>query len=82
MSFWILTNELFAKDFRSLDASVPIENNLSGKLVSSLESPITFVERFKVTLVPFLILDFNLLSCELDDFTFKMLHESFYIDFI
>ena len=43
---------------------------LCGKLVSSLQSPTTFDERFKVTSVPFFIPDF---SCELDDFTFKIL---------
>ena len=30
-----------------------------------------FYERFKVTLVSFFIADLNLLSCKLDDFTFK-----------
>ena len=33
------------------------------ELVSLLELPITFDERFKVTSVLFLIPDFNLLSC-------------------
>ena len=32
------------------------------------------IKRFKVTLVPFFIPDFNLLSCELDNFTFKQLY--------
>ena len=45
-------------------------NDLCGKLASSLELPITFAERCKVTSVPFCIPDFNLLSCELDNFTF------------
>ena len=44
------------------------------KLVSSLESPITFDERFKVTSVPIFVPDFSLLSCELDNFTFKVLY--------
>ena len=51
-------------------------NNLCGKLVFSLEQPITFDERFKVTSVPFLVPNFNLLSCELDNFT---LHLNCYI---
>ena len=38
-----------------------------------LESPIIFDERFKVTSVQFFIADFNLLSCELDNFTFNVL---------
>ena len=45
-------------------------NDLCGKLASSLELPITFAERCKVTSVPFCIPGFNLLSCELDNFTF------------
>ena len=44
------------------------------KLVSSLESSITFDERFKVPSVSFFIFDFNLLSCELHNFTFIVLH--------
>ena len=42
------------------------------KLVSPLELPMKFDERLKATLVPFFIAGFNLLSCELDNFTFKM----------
>ena len=44
------------------------------KLVSSLESPATFYESFKVISVPFFTPDFNLLNCELDNFMFKMLY--------
>ena len=44
------------------------------KLVSSLELPIRFNERFKVTSVPFFIPDFNSLSYELDHFTYKVLN--------
>ena len=61
---FILTDEPFAKSFNK---------NLCGKLFSSLESPITFEEIFKVTSVPFFIPDFNLLSYKLDNFTFKVL---------
>ena len=43
-------------------------------LVSSLEFPIKFVEKFKVTSVPFFIPDFDLLSCKLDNFTFNVLY--------
>ena len=52
------------------------------KLVSSLESPATFYESFKVISVPFFTPDFNLLNCELDNFMFKLYIESFYIDII
>ena len=41
------------------------------KLFSSYESTTTFDESFKVTSVLFFITDFNLLSCELSNFSFK-----------
>ena len=63
-----LNDELFAKALQSLETCVSVNKNLCGKLVSWLESPITFDERFKVTSVPFFILDFDLLSWELDKF--------------
>ena len=57
-----------------LETCISISNKLYGKLVSSLEFRIKFHERFKVTSVSFFIPDFNLLSCELNNFTFKVLH--------
>ena len=51
-----------------------VNNNLCGKLFSSLEPPTTFEKNFKVTSFLFFIPDFNLLSCELDNFTFKVLY--------
>ena len=48
--------------------------NLYAKLVSSLHSPNAFDQRFRVTLVSCFIPDFNLLSCELGNFTFKVLY--------
>ena len=45
---------------------------LWGKLVYSLKSPIKFDKTLKVTSVPFFIPYFNLLSCELENFTFKV----------
>ena len=51
-----------------------MDNNLCGKLVSSLGSPTTFNESYKFILLPLFIPDFNLLSCESDNFTFKMLY--------
>ena len=44
----ILAEETFAKHLQSLGTCLLINNNLCGKLVSSLELPITFDERFKV----------------------------------
>ena len=48
------------------------------KLLSSLEPPITLGERYfsyfsAIILVRFFIRDFNLLNCELENFSFKLL---------
>ena len=50
----------------------PVNNNLCWKLVPSLESLITFDQIFQVTSASGFILDFNLLICGLDNFTFKV----------
>ena len=71
---FILAYEPFAKALWSFETCVLVNNNLCGKLFSSLESPAIFDGRFKVTFVPFFIVVFNLLSCELDNFTFNMLY--------
>ena len=78
----ILDDEPLTKAFQTLKTCVLVNSNLHGKLFSSLESPTTFDESFKVTSVSFFIWDFNLLSCELDNFTFKVLIDSFYADII
>ena len=44
------------------------------KLVSLFELPTIFDVNLKTTSVPFFIADFNLLSCEFDNFTFKLLY--------
>ena len=71
---FILADKSFSKVLQSLETCVSVNNNLCRKLVSSLESPATFDGRFKVTAVPFFIPDFNLLSYELEKFTFKVLY--------
>ena len=63
---FMLAYELFAKVLQSLETCVSVNNNLCGKLVSLLVSQITLHERFKA------IPDFNLLTFELDNFTFKV----------
>ena len=73
-NFVILAEGLLTKALRSFETCVLVKNNPCGKLFSSLESPTTFDEIFEVNSVPFFIPDFHLLSCELDDFTFKMLY--------
>ena len=70
----MLADKPFAKALQSLETYVSVNNNLYGKSVSSLEFPIKLDERFKLTSVQFFTLDFNLLSCELDNFTFKVLY--------
>ena len=50
---FIFADKLFAKALRSLKTCVLVNNNICGKLVSSLELPITFEEKFKVTSAPF-----------------------------
>ena len=75
---FILAKELFAKALRILEIFVLVNKNLCGKLFLSSESPTTFDESFRVTLVPFFIPDFNLLRWVLD----KCYIEAFYIDTI
>ena len=75
---FILTEELFAKTLRSLETYVLVNNNLCGKLFSSLELLTSFDEIFKATLVSFFIPDFNLFSCQLDHVTFKVLYRVFF----
>ena len=69
---FVLADKLFAKALQSLETCVSVNNNLCGKLVSSLEFPITFDKRFKVTSVVKFNPYFNLLRYELDNFTFKL----------
>ena len=54
--YLILTDEPFAKALRIHETFVSVNDSLCGKLVSSLESPITFDESFKVTSALFSIL--------------------------
>ena len=55
----MLTDKTFAKVLRSFETCVLANNNLCGKLFSSLESPTTFDESFKVPSVPFFLPDFK-----------------------
>ena len=47
----VLANELFPKALQSLERWVLVNNDLCGKVLSSLESLTTFDESFKVTAV-------------------------------
>ena len=53
---FILADKPFGKTIQSLETCVLVNNNLCGKLFSSLESPTTFDESFQVTPVPFVFL--------------------------
>ena len=44
------------------------------KLVPLSELPTIFDDNLKTTSGPFFYADFNLLSCEFDNFTFKLLY--------
>ena len=69
---FILADKPFANALQIFENCVSINNNLCRKLVS-LEFPIKFDERFEVTF-PFFDADFNFLSYEWDNFTFKKLY--------
>ena len=62
LNFWnyILDGKPFKKPFRIFETCVSVNNKLYGKLVSSLEFPIKFDERFKATSVLFLL---QILTC-------------------
>ena len=80
LSKWVFDNFILADKpltitLQSLATCVLVDKNLCEKLVSSLESRITFSESFKVTSVPLFIPDFNLCQiCQLDYFMFKVLY--------
>ena len=63
-----------AKALRRFATCLLFNNNLCGKLASSSELPIIFDDNLKITSTPFFIADFNLLSCEFDNFTFKLFY--------
>ena len=50
----MLADKPFAKALQILETCVSVNNNFGKRLVSSLEFPIKFDERFKITSVPFL----------------------------
>ena len=77
LSNWIFNNfisadEPFAKALWSFKNCVLVNSNYDENY--SLESAITYDEILKVTSVPFLIPHFHLLSCQLDNLTFKVLY--------
>ena len=71
---FILADALFAKALWNLETCLSANNNSCGTLVLLLELPIIFDERFKSYFRATFIPDFNLLSSELDNFTFRLLY--------
>ena len=63
---FILADELFPKTLQNPETYISVNKSLCGKLVSSLESPITFDEKLKVVSLTFFIPDFDLLSHKLE----------------
>ena len=57
---FILADQPFSKALQSLETCVLVNNNLGGKLFSSLEAQATIDESFKVTSERFFIPNFNL----------------------
>ena len=81
---WVFKNlisveELLEKDLQILETCLSVNNNLCGKLVLSLDSPIMLGDNLNITSVSFYIADFNLLSWEFDNFVFIALHCVIYI---
>ena len=68
----ISVDDLLIKALRIFVTCLLVNDNLWGKLVSSL--PIVFDDNLKNTPVSFFIADFNSLSFEFDSFTFKLLY--------
>ena len=64
---FILADEFFAKALRSFGPCLLVSYSLWGKFVSSLD------ETFLITSVAFFVANFNLLSCEWDNFTVTLL---------
>ena len=55
----ILPNKLNAKDFWRFPTCLLVNNNLCGKLVSSLELSLMFDDSLRITSVLFFVADFN-----------------------
>ena len=76
---WVFSNftlagEVFSKALRSVKTCVLVNKNVSAKFYSPLKSSKIFDKCIKATSVPFFIPDFDLSSCKIDKFTFKVLY--------
>ena len=68
----ISVDELLVKVLRRSETYLWVSNNWWGKLVSL--SPIILGDNLNTISDSFFIADFNLLGCEFDSFTFKLLY--------
>ena len=68
----ISVDDLSTKVLRRFETCLLVNNNLWGKLISS--SPTMFDDNLRNTSVLVFYADFNLLSCEFDSFSFKLLY--------
>ena len=68
---FILADDLFAEALQSFETYVLVNNTI---YVEYYSHHYNHQQHFEVTSTPFFIPNFNLLSCELDNFTFKVLY--------
>ena len=76
---WVFDNlisadDLWAKTLRRFATCLLVNENSCGKFILSSESPVIFVDNLKTTSVPSSVVDFHILSCKFDSFTFKLLY--------
>ena len=68
------TDTLLANALRILETCLSVSNSSCGKLVLSIELPIMLGYNLTTTSFSFFIADFNLLSCEFNNFTFTLFY--------
>ena len=69
-----MADELFPNALQSFETCLSVSHNLYGKLFSSLYLLMILDDTCRVTSVALFITDWNFLSCELDNFIFKLLY--------
>ena len=84
---WVFDNftsadKLFLKALQSLEACVSVYNNSCWKLISSIESPTTFDERFKVTSALFFIPEFNFIKLQIRQIYIESVEVSHFVSIL
>ena len=67
--------KLFADSLRRLAICQSVNDNLLGKLVSSLELPIIFADNLRTTSKAFFVADLSLSNCEFDHSMFTQFYK-------